>query len=204
MSGSFIYRHHVEPRVKLYSPREESFPIPLKDIDVSRTTHTNLDVKQEKRIDDYWNIDGSRDLSYPWIGFTQFTLLEEKAPDGYMWSGERLTRKQLTSRSDQLWPELWKSMEKHAKLKEKQKWSEEKLHLENERKLRRIYFIDPEDKEFKETIKNARKKLETSVALAMDCKITKNCGSGASNLIQTKLACILEADESTRMAYGEF
>ena len=30
MSGSFIYRHHVETRVKLYSPREESFPIPLK------------------------------------------------------------------------------------------------------------------------------------------------------------------------------
>ena len=43
MSGSFIYRHHVEPRVKLYSPREESFPIPLKYIDVTRTTHTNLD-----------------------------------------------------------------------------------------------------------------------------------------------------------------
>ena len=39
MSGNFIYRHHVEPRVKLYSPREESFPIPLKYIDVSRTTH---------------------------------------------------------------------------------------------------------------------------------------------------------------------
>ena len=37
MSGNFI------PRVKLYSPREESFPIPLKYIDVSRTTHTNLD-----------------------------------------------------------------------------------------------------------------------------------------------------------------
>ena len=33
-SGSFIYRHHVEPRVKLYSPREESFPVPLKYIDV--------------------------------------------------------------------------------------------------------------------------------------------------------------------------
>ena len=72
MSGSFIYRHHVEPRVKLYSPREESFPIPLKYIDVSRTAHTNLDVKQETRIDDYWNIDGSRDLSDPWTGFTRF------------------------------------------------------------------------------------------------------------------------------------
>ena len=93
-------------------------------------------------------------------------------------------------------------MGNHAKLKEKQKWSEEKLHLENARKLRGIYFIDPEDTEFKETIKNARKKLETSVAPAMPCKIAKNCGSRASNKIQTKLACILEADESTRMRMG--
>ena len=52
MSGNFTYRHHVEPGVKLYSAREESFPIPLKYIDVSGTTHTNLDVKQEKRIDE--------------------------------------------------------------------------------------------------------------------------------------------------------
>ena len=102
MSGSFKNRHHVEPRVKLYSPREESFPIPPVYIDVSKTTHTNLDVKQVKRIDDYWNIDGSRDVSDPWTGLTQFTLLEEKAPDGYMWSGARLTRKKLTSRPDHL------------------------------------------------------------------------------------------------------
>ena len=93
-------------------------------------------------------------------------------------------------------------MGKHAKLKEKQKWSDEKIHLENARKLRRNYFIDPEDTEFKETIKNARKKLETSVAPAMPCKNQKNCGSGASNKIKTKLACILEADESTRMRMG--
>ena len=93
-------------------------------------------------------------------------------------------------------------MGKHAKLKEKQKWSEEKLHLENARKLRGIYFIHPDNTEFKETIKNARKKLETSVAPAMHSKIMKNCGSGASNKIKTKLACILEADESTRMRMG--
>ena len=29
IKGDFICRHHVEPRVKLYVPREESFPIPL-------------------------------------------------------------------------------------------------------------------------------------------------------------------------------
>ena len=97
-------------------------------------------------------------------------------------------------------------MGKHAKLKEKEKWSNEKLHLGNARKLRGIYFIDPEDKEFKETIKNARKKLEAPMAPVMPCKISKNnkkCGNGESNKIKTKLACILEADESTRLPVGE-
>ena len=121
-------------------------PYSLKYTDVSRTTHTNLDVMQESRIDDYWNIDGSRDLSDSWTGFTQCTLFEEKPPDGKMWSGGRLTRRQLTSRPDHLWPELWEKMGKKAKLKEKQKWSHEKPHLDNTRKLRGIYFIDPEGK----------------------------------------------------------
>ena len=94
-------------------------------------------------------------------------------------------------------------MGKNAKLKEKQKCSNEELHLENARKFRGIYVIDPEVKEFKETIKNARKKLETSVAPAMSCKImNKNCGIGASNKIKTRLACILEASESPRLRVG--
>ena len=53
------------------------------------------------------------------------------------------------------------------------------------------------------TIKNARKKLETSVAPVMLCKIMKkNGGSGASNKIKTRLACILEANEPTRLRMG--
>ena len=118
MSGNFIYRHHVEPRVKLYSPRAESFPIPL---DVPRTTRTNLDVKQERRIEDYWNIDGSRDLSDSRTGCTQFTLLEEKPQDGFMWSGRRLTKRRATSRPDHLWPELWTKLGRNAQLREEQK-----------------------------------------------------------------------------------
>ena len=70
-----------------------------------------------------------------------------------------------------------------------------------------IYFIDPEDKEFKETIKNALKKLETPMAPAMPCKISKNnknCGNGEkSNKVKSKLARILEAGESTRLRMGE-
>ena len=137
MSGNFIFRHHVEPRVKLYSLREESFPIPVKYIDVSRTTQTNLD--------------GSRDLSDSWRGFTQFTLLDEEPPDGYMWSGWRLTKRQATSRPDHLWPELWTKLGRNAILKEKQEGSNEKPKLDNAGRLRGIYFIDLEDKEFKET-----------------------------------------------------
>ena len=38
--GDFIYRHHVEPRVQLYVPKEETFPIPLKFFDVTRN-HTH-------------------------------------------------------------------------------------------------------------------------------------------------------------------
>ena len=170
MSGNVIYHHHVEPRVKLYSPREESFPIPLKYIDVSRTTRTNLDVMQESRIDDFWNIDGSRDLSVSWTGFTQFTLLSETPLEGFLWSGERLTKRQPTSRPDHFGPELWRGLARNAKLREKHKWAIEKPKLDNARRLRGIYFNDPEDKEFKETIKNARRKLERPMAPAMPCK----------------------------------
>ena len=98
-------------------------------------------------------------------------------------------------------------MGRNAQLKDRQKWSLEKPKLDNARKLRAIYFIDLEDKEFKETIKNARNKLETPLAPAMPCKTSKNSQHGAtrgtSNEIKSKLACILEASESTRLRMGE-
>ena len=82
-----------------------------------------------------------------------------------------------------------------------------KTKLENARRLRRIYFIDPQDKEFKETIKNARKKLETPMAPSMPCKTSKKCkhgvARGKTNEFKSKLACILEASESTRLRMEE-
>ena len=78
ISGNYIYRHHVESRVKLHVPTEESSLIPLKDIDVTRTTDTTSDVMSEKHIEDYWNVDGDRDLSDAWTGFTRFTIIGRK------------------------------------------------------------------------------------------------------------------------------
>ena len=83
IEGDFIYRHHVEHRVQLHVPK---FPIPLKYIDVTRSTHTILDVMQEKRNNDFVNVDGERTLSDSETGFTEFTFLIEKLLAGYMLS----------------------------------------------------------------------------------------------------------------------
>ena len=55
-------------------------------------------------------------------------------------------------------------------MKEKQNWASGRPKFENARKLRGFYFIAPEDKEFAEIIKNARKKLDVQTAPAMPCK----------------------------------
>ena len=159
ITGDFIYRHHVEPRVKLYMPRDESFPIPLKYIDVTRTTHTSLGVLLEKHIDDHWNVDGERELSDAWTGFTRFILLTERPPDGCTWSGERLMRKQTTSRPDKRWPDMWKHMSVAARSKAKQMLAIEKPKLDDARQLSGIFFIEPDDEELTHTMKNARRKL---------------------------------------------
>ena len=76
---NFIYRHHIEPRSSTHVPREESFPIPLKYIDVIRSTHTDLDVAQEKRIDDHWNVDGNRNRSDSWDWFHKNHIIERNS-----------------------------------------------------------------------------------------------------------------------------
>ena len=63
-----------------------------------------------------------------------------------------------------------------SKRKEKQKWAIERPKLDNARRLRGIHFIDPKDEEFKDIMKNARRKLEIPVPAAMPCK-TPMCQS---------------------------
>ena len=122
--------------------REASFPIPLKYIDVTRATRTSLDIMLEKNIDDFCNVDGDRELSDSWARFTRFTILIETPPEGYTWSGWRLTRKQTISRPDSLWPEI---MSEASKRREKQKRAVGKPKLDIARRLKGIHFIDPAD-----------------------------------------------------------
>ena len=114
---------------------------------MTKATSTSLDVMLQKIL----TIIGTSMEIHGQV-FTRFTILDEKPPDGYTWSGGRLTRKQTTSRSDSLWPEIWKAMSEASKRREKQKWAIEKPKLHNVRRLRGVYFIDPADEGFKEII----------------------------------------------------
>ena len=84
-----------------------------------------------------------------------------------MWSGERLTKIQATTRPDHVCPEVWTKIGKDVQNREKQEWAKEKPKLDNARKMRGIYFIDPDDEEYNEILRNARRKLERPMAPTM-------------------------------------
>ena len=81
-----------------------------------------------------------------------------------MWSGERLTKVQTTATPDHVWPDVWSKIGKAAQNRGKQGWKNEKPELDDARRLREIYFLDPDDEEYKETIKHARRGLERPMA----------------------------------------
>ena len=60
---------------------------------------------------------------------------------------------QTTSRPDNACPDMWEHMSDAVKRKAKQKRAVEKPKLDNARQLRAIFFIEPNDEEFKDTMK---------------------------------------------------
>ena len=103
-------------------------------LNVSRSTHPDEYVLQEKKIGDCWISISNEHLSDDsWRGFTKFTLLKEKPPKGYVWSGRRLTKIQTTSRPDYVWPKVWTKIGKAAQNREKQEWAKEKPKIDNAR-----------------------------------------------------------------------
>ena len=116
--------------------------------------------------------------------------------------GGRLTRNQNFSRPDNVWPDMRKHLYDTSKRKEKQQWAVKKPKLDNARRLRGIYYIDPDDEEFKRVVKNVRRKLEIPMPAAMPYRLQlhkhrETCGTVGQ--YKTKNACIVEADESMRI-----
>ena len=137
-----------KPRIKLYVPREAPFLIPLKYIDVTRATSTSLDVMLEKNIDDYWNVDGDREnvryvdkfYKVHFIGWKTTWII-------YM------DRSETDKKANDLQTRFCVARDLERYVEKKQNWAIEKPKLDNARKLRGIYFINPADEEFKDILK---------------------------------------------------
>ena len=131
----------MEPRVSLYVPREASFPIPLEYIDVTRATSTSLDVMLEKTstiIRTLMEIDNCQIRGQ---GFTRFTVLDEKPPDGY--TVRETDKKQTIPEQTLCGLTLGKICPMRRNAKRSKKWAIEKPKLDNATRLRGISFIDP-------------------------------------------------------------
>ena len=83
-------------------------------------------------------------------------------------------------------------MWKHLSEKAKQKWAVEKPKLDNARHLRGIFFIEPNDDEFKLTMKAAQQ-CPYKIPIKSSGEIHRSLGKR-----KTTYACVLDADGSTR------
>ena len=97
MSRELMYCDHVMPREKLYVPKESSFAIPLKYIDVVRQTRTRTIWKRALSMFYFLNIDENKIISENWSGCTRFRILNKRPPKGYSWVDGPLTQTQVAS-----------------------------------------------------------------------------------------------------------
>ena len=114
--------------------------------------------------------------------------IEQKAYNIFTRGPERLTKIQATSRPDYSWPEFRSVRRKQVNKKKKKHWASQKPKLENARKLSGICYIDPDDMEFQDTMKNVREKFELPLQSAMPCKV-QNLGHGEIRFADNSNTC---------------
>ena len=90
-----LVRVHRRQRRSMFAPDRchDEPPIPLKHVDVTRLTKTNLENFDEQSIEDVWDGSASdvRQLSDWWVGETVFYRFF-KEPKGYRLVQGRMTR----------------------------------------------------------------------------------------------------------------
>ena len=59
------------------------------------------------------------------------------------------------------WPEVWSNVSKQSQSEEGRQWDTDKPKLDAARRLRGIYYIDSDNKEFDNILKNATRKWKT-------------------------------------------
>ena len=128
---------------------------------MTRTTHTSLDVWQEKTYQRLLEHRcGSKLIRF--VDRIHEVHVNEKSPKGYRWSRERFTKIQATTRPDFLWPEIRIGMSKAATKKQKQEWTRNQSLITLERKMEAAMPCKMD------TRKRARKPQETAASECTD------------------------------------
>ena len=146
---------------------------------------------------------GTADLSDAWTGFTQFTILDEKPPEGCSWSGGGWQKSKQH-------PGQITCGQKYGKICQTQLNEKNKNGLSKNRSstMRKSWegltsFIRQMHNS-KKPSQNALKKLEVTMPAVVPCKIRRSkhgetCSPSGTR--KTKYACIVEADESARKRF---
>ena len=104
MSGVFLEIHFQESRHRL---------------------KPEADVLQERVIEEYRNVDAYR--SYQTHGLDKVCTKNKRSPKGQTWVDCGLTEKQVSTRTDNTWPERWSSILKGLQHEAKDAREEETL-----------------------------------------------------------------------------
>ena len=162
---------------------------------------------QEKRVHDYWNVDSNKHFVRFVERVHEIYSVEGEASKRTYVVGVRLTIVQTTTRPDYVCPEVWTKIGEAAQNWEKRERKNEKPKLDNARRRRGICFIDLDDQDYEETLKNSRIKLERLMAPAVPCKKKAQTGTtkvvakqeiASQKIFKTTYGCTVESHESTR------
>ena len=80
-----MYHHRETHRSILNVSNEDTFPIPLKYIDVMRQTKTNIDSVSQHTRNDQWTEAEDVTLSEDWPGTTRLQILRPRLFEGCKW-----------------------------------------------------------------------------------------------------------------------
>ena len=188
ITGDFIYRHHVEPRVKLYMPREELFPIPLKCIDGE---------KYWWLLERGWRKRSGRCMDR----LHKIHFIERNATWRiYMVWWETYKQPQDPTMYGQICGSICLMQRKAKQSKSGPSRNRSSIFSDN-------YVVTSSLNQMMKnlhTVKNARRKLEIPMPAAMPCKTPAYCRGETcrdSGERKTKYACIVDADESMRIRF---
>ena len=192
-------------REPLYLPKESSFTVSVKYIDVEEANKHPFASMM------CGTLAAKRPHSEMWNGSSRFRIHNKRPPKGYSGLGGLLTKTQSTWRLETIWPEVWSSVSHGAHKKAKQQWDTEKPKLQAAGQTRDIMiFLPGEVEDFDVLFRSARKKLWVVTVSDSTAKApTRKVAASEARLSLTKTArqiptfdsqrCVLQQSEILRM-----